>query len=294
MTLAGSTSRTTSPFSSAFHESRGPFSRTERRRRWKDAPGRSYDWRTRWSVLRANPRHSGPIQPAGDNWHDQELILGVNDVHCAVGVRVSGKNGPGGWDPEWSRSGRETKASNRSGGVFVEQRPLVQFKSHIEGKNADVVIYPDRVEWAREGLLGTGGKLALGAMTGGLSFLKTGVRGSQQGSEVIPVRSMTSVTTQRDGLRFTNVRVICSGNTIDFRLGHDEAKRIKELLASLMLGNHPSQASSAAPPPPPPSGSAPGPPDVMEQIARLGQLRDAGLLTDDEFAAKKADLLGRL
>jgi hypothetical protein len=34
--------------------------------------------------------------------------------------------------------------------------------------------------------------------------------------------------------------------------------------------------------------------DVMDQLAKLGQLRDAGVLTAEEFAAKKADLLGRL
>lgn len=35
-----------------------------------------------------------------------------------------------------------------------------------------------------------------------------------------------------------------------------------------------------------------GGPDVADQIRRLGQLRDEGLLTDDEFRAKKAQLLG--
>jgi len=35
-------------------------------------------------------------------------------------------------------------------------------------------------------------------------------------------------------------------------------------------------------------------PDVMEQLRKLGDLRAAGVLTDEEFAAKKADLLGRL
>ncbi len=34
--------------------------------------------------------------------------------------------------------------------------------------------------------------------------------------------------------------------------------------------------------------------DVMEQIAKLGQLRDAALLAEEQFGAKKADLLGRL
>ena len=40
--------------------------------------------------------------------------------------------------------------------------------------------------------------------------------------------------------------------------------------------------------------SPPTQPDVMEQLRKLGDLRAAGVLTDEEFAAKKADLLGRL
>jgi hypothetical protein len=35
-------------------------------------------------------------------------------------------------------------------------------------------------------------------------------------------------------------------------------------------------------------------PDVVDQIKKLGELRDAGVLTDDEFAAKKTQLLARM
>ena len=38
----------------------------------------------------------------------------------------------------------------------------------------------------------------------------------------------------------------------------------------------------------------PAEPDVTEQIAKLAALRDQGALTEDEFAAKKAELLGRI
>ena len=39
----------------------------------------------------------------------------------------------------------------------------------------------------------------------------------------------------------------------------------------------------------------PGPsPDVLEQLRQLGELRKAGVLTDAEFDAKKAELLGRI
>ena len=44
----------------------------------------------------------------------------------------------------------------------------------------------------------------------------------------------------------------------------------------------------------PPAQAAPAAPDPMEQLRKLGELRDAGILTEEEFAAKKADILGRL
>lgn len=34
--------------------------------------------------------------------------------------------------------------------------------------------------------------------------------------------------------------------------------------------------------------------DAMEQLAKLGQLHDQGILTDEEFAAKKAEILNRM
>lgn len=40
--------------------------------------------------------------------------------------------------------------------------------------------------------------------------------------------------------------------------------------------------------------SPPTAPNLAEQIKKLAELRDAGVLTEDEFAAKKADLLARM
>lgn len=45
---------------------------------------------------------------------------------------------------------------------------------------------------------------------------------------------------------------------------------------------------AAAPPPPPPSGGD----EVIAQLRSLAELRDAGILTEEEFSAKKAQLLG--
>jgi hypothetical protein len=47
-------------------------------------------------------------------------------------------------------------------------------------------------------------------------------------------------------------------------------------------------AAPAAPEPP----AAPAADDLVSQLARLGDLHTAGTLTDDEFAAAKASLIG--
>src|ERR671912_73447 len=46
----------------------------------------------------------------------------------------------------------------------------------------------------------------------------------------------------------------------------------------------------APPPPAPPAGS--GPSDMIQQLKDLGELHTQGILTDEEFAAQKAKILG--
>lgn len=45
---------------------------------------------------------------------------------------------------------------------------------------------------------------------------------------------------------------------------------------------------------PAPTAAAPAQGDVMDQLRKLGELRDLGVLTGDEFDAKKAELLARM
>jgi len=47
-----------------------------------------------------------------------------------------------------------------------------------------------------------------------------------------------------------------------------------------------------APPPPPPPPQAPAETDMLTQLRQLGELRSAGVLTEEEFAAQKAKILG--
>ena len=177
----------------------------------------------------------------------------------------------------------------------MDATPFFTFTSHIDGKNAAVSVFQDRIEWIRPRGV-SGGKLTAGLLTGGMSLLATGFKNGKSGTEMIPVKSMSSVTTSRDGLLNTKVSVITSGNTVDFRVSHAEATHVKTVLTQLILGTHPSQQVPSTPPIYAAPASVPAAPqdDVMAQLARLGDLKTAGVLTEEEFSQKKSELLARL
>jgi len=52
------------------------------------------------------------------------------------------------------------------------------------------------------------------------------------------------------------------------------------------------QAAAQQAPPPPPPAAAPAEDDTLAQLERLAQLKAQGILTDEEFAAEKAKILG--
>ena len=182
----------------------------------------------------------------------------------------------------------------------METEPLMTFKSHVDGKNADVAIYVDRIEWAQAGAVSLT-RMATGAATAGLSLLKTGVRKGGS-AEMMPVKSMSSVTAGKDGLRFYKVTIIATGNTVEFRVDKKDGEAAKVLLTQLMLGSHPAQrpqpaAAPAVLPPPPPAAPSPlaggvSSVSVTDELLKLVQLRDAGALTEAEFQAQKAKVLG--
>jgi hypothetical protein len=138
--------------------------------------------------------------------------------------------------------------------------PLMEFMSHIEGRNAKVAIYDDRIEWGRQ---------------------RVTLTGMRRDTNMVPVRQIQGVTTHRAGMLYTVVKVATSADVIEMRVTKAQAGEIKATLTRLMLGG-------GAPPAP----AAQPPASVADELAKLVQLRDAGALTDEEFAAQKARLLG--
>lgn len=139
-----------------------------------------------------------------------------------------------------------------------------------------------------------------GGVEAGMSFLATGFKGGKAGSEMIPVKNISSVATKRDGMLNTIVSVITSGNSIDFRVSHAEGKQIREILNSLMLGDDAARAYAgasdpvAAAPSPANAETVAAPEDIPAALQQLAVLHQSGILTDDEFATKKAELLARM
>jgi hypothetical protein len=56
-------------------------------------------------------------------------------------------------------------------------------------------------------------------------------------------------------------------------------------------GQYPYDEPEPQAPPPPPAPAAPAP-DPIEQLKELAELKAQGILTDEEFAAQKAKILG--
>ena len=112
--------------------------------------------------------------------------------------------------------------------------PILGFASHTKGRNARVRIFHDRIEWElKPGL--SAGKLTAGLMTGGVSLLGTGVKRGNAFTEMIPLRRVSSVTTRRDGMMYTVVSVLTTGDSIDFRVSHSEAKHVTDTLNRLIM-----------------------------------------------------------
>jgi Short C-terminal domain len=136
--------------------------------------------------------------------------------------------------------------------------PIMQVMSHDEGRNAVVSLYPDRIERVKA-----------------KSMLS--LSHARQDTEVIPIRAISSVQAKKSGFR-THVTVYASGNTVEFRIAHQDAQRFKDAVMQLVLAE-------------PPTSSSPAVVDVADQIRKLGELRDQGLLTSEEFDTRKRRLL---
>ena len=175
--------------------------------------------------------------------------------------------------------------------------PLYQVVSHIAGKNATVRLWPDRIEWERKRGV-SGGKVTAGVMTAGASLLLTGVKGGKDAFEMVLLEHVTSVSNKKDGMLYHLVEVqTASGgavNTTSFRVNRDEAADFRQAILGAMTAQKSAGATVPSGVVPAAAPAAPVTPDHAAQLHQLAGLRDAGILTEDEFNAKKAEIISRM
>lgn len=111
---------------------------------------------------------------------------------------------------------------------------ILHTKSRISGKNADVHVYSDRLEWKLEGRSAAYNitALVLAFCTVAISLIFMRPAFGTQATESIPASKITSVQTKKDGI-YTVVNVITAGNSIPFRTTHDKAAQIRDALTAL-------------------------------------------------------------
>lgn len=90
------------------------------------------------------------------------------------------------------------------------------------------------------------------------------------------------------GMLYGKLTIFASGNKAE--LDNILPKQQANALADHIRGNLAPGPSSQSPMP----VTATSEPDVYEKLRKIGELRDAGVLTPDEFEAKKASLLNEM
>lgn len=169
------------------------------------------------------------------------------------------------------------------------EAPLYEVMTKGDGKNARVRLWPDRLEWER-GRGVSGGKVFAGIMTMGVSLAVTGIRGGKDAYETLPLSSISAVSLRKgDGGQIVSAST--AGGDIDFLVSRQNAADFRlailnqmQVLAStpqkVVIEGHQPVAAPAV--------------DYAEQLKKLADLRDAGILSDEEFQAKKTEILDKI
>lgn len=121
-----------------------------------------------------------------------------------------------------------------------------------------------------------------------LLFVKDGMMSKV--TEDFPLDKISSAQWS-SGMLFGSLIVFASGNKAEIKqLDKKDGKALADALRERLASGPPAQAQAAPVSAGPPAGGG----DVMAQLQQLGQLRDAGIVTQEEFEAKKAELLRRI
>jgi hypothetical protein len=168
-------------------------------------------------------------------------------------------------------------------------KPIFEVMTKGDGKNARITLWPDRLEWEKGGGI-SGGKVVAAILTSGLSLAFTGLRGNKEEFETLPLSAVVGVSI-RKGDKGQIVAVSTAAGDIDFCVSRQNAAAFRmAILGQLQERNQP-----PAPVVMQGLNDSQGPSvDYADQLRKLANLRDEGILTDSEFQEKKAQIMGKL
>jgi hypothetical protein len=82
-----------------------------------------------------------------------------------------------------------------------------------------------------------------------------------------------------------------TASAVNGRVQRRQAEKFAGRDAQIAAERQAAYQQQVAPAPAPTPAAAPAGDDMLDQLERLGRLRDQGVLTEEEFAAQKAKLL---
>jgi hypothetical protein len=187
-------------------------------------------------------------------------------------------------------TGDDEQAALRPDVEAAKARMRTRFGSRRELKKLDEYLWHDE----------TVSRLAAGNLNGSLGLLVFTDRRLlflfhgliKQQHEDFPLDLISSVS-MKSGLASATITVYAGGAKHEISSVYkDDARAITDEIRNRVATRGASAASLATPPSPvtPPEPR----PDVLQQLKQLGELRDAGVITDQEFEEKKSELLKRL
>lgn len=109
---------------------------------------------------------------------------------------------------------------------------LMTFSSHIDGRNARVTLYPDRIEWQKPGRSWVG-PIIVACLTAAISLIF--YRGTRGSTDMMLLKAVQGVTTTPSGMQ-TLVAVSGSGQSLAFRCSKPEADAFKARVLSIVAG----------------------------------------------------------
>lgn len=131
-----------------------------------------------------------------------------------------------------------------------------------------------------------------------LLFVMDGI--ARQTTEDFPLEKISSVQ-WNSGMMWGTLTIFASGNKadieqVDKKDGKQIVDAIRARLAAPPRPSYPAQPAVAQYAQQPPANTVPPPADVdvYEQLRKLGELRDLGVVTPEEFEQKKRELLSRI